>query len=258
MLPVFVTASVLHEGLQHEVVVDRELEVSVGDKVELRVPRQDTDAVYSLQDLPIDAVATPEPDGILVHWEPVDADVGTHRVRVEVRQGDEGYVKTVRFVVAEHGHQLFVPGAVTQLFVPNDLANLGAFSGGGLELVFFFYADQGNVWVPSHGRFYLNALVLGSTRAGMDPMFSGALGFDLSLERSPGRRYMLPYVGIQTGMAYQQQLGGFGWAMPLAGFYPWASRKLRVSIEGGYLLPTTAAQNNRGVVVTASIDVAPF
>jgi hypothetical protein len=258
MLPVFVTASILHEGVTHDVVVDQSLEVSVGDKIDLRVPRQDSAAVYSLEGLPIDAVAKADADGILVHWEPIDADVGTHRVRVDVHQGDEGYVKTVRFVVNEHGQQLFVPGAISTLYVPNDTGNLGAFIGGGIELVFFFYASQGNMWVPSHGRFYLTAVVLASTQPGIDPLFSGAVGFDLSLERTPNRRFLLPYVGIQSGVAFQQQVGTFGWAMPLAGVYPWASRSLRISVQGGYLLPTTAAQNIRGVVVTASLDVAPW
>lgn len=85
-----------------------------------------------------------------------------------------------------------------------------------------------------------------------------SLGFDLTLERSPGRRYLLPYVGVQMGIAYQQQSGSFGWAMPLIGIYPWASHAVRVSLQGGYLLPTTASQDLRGIVVQASVDLAPF
>ncbi len=59
-------------------------------------------------------------------------------------------------------------------------------------------------------------------------------------------------------MAYQKQAGPFGWAMPLAGVHPWASRAVRVALEGGYLLPTTAAQDLRGVVVMATLNLAPF
>jgi len=46
--------------------------------------------------------------------------------------------------------------------------------------------------------------------------------------------------------------------MPLVGIYPWASHAVRVALEGGYLLPTTAAQDVRGVVVLATVDLAPF
>jgi hypothetical protein len=60
------------------------------------------------------------------------------------------------------------------------------------------------------------------------------------------------------GIAYQQQSGSFGWAMPLIGIYPWASHAVRVSLQGGYLLPTTASQDLRGIVVQASVDLAPF
>ncbi len=258
MLPVLLIATVLHDGAVRDVVVEREIEVSVGDRVDLRVPRQEGGATYKLDGLPRDAVAKAEPDGIAVHWTPTDADVGTHEVRVDVTQGALGDRKSVRVIVNERGHQLFVPGAVTSLFVPNDLNGLGAFVGGGLELVIFSYAEQGSIWIPSHGRFYIDMQVLGSSHPGIDAMFSGAFGFDLSLERAPGRRYMLPYVGIQAGIAFQKQAGTFGWAMPLVGLYPWASHALRVSFQAGYLLPTTAAQDIRGVVVMASVDLAPW
>ena len=118
------------------------------------------------------------------------------------------------------------PGAIAALFVPNDPKTLGAFAGGGAELVLHSFADQGSLFVPSHGRFFLDAF---------------------ALARSP-----------VAGFADQTQLGAFGWAMPLVGVYPWASRAARLALEGGYLLPTTAAQNVRGVVVMASIDLAPF
>lgn len=258
MVPILVIATIVHDGVVRDVAVEREMEVSVGDRVEIHVPRQDLAATYRLDGLPMNAVATPEPGGIVVKWVPRDADVGSYDVVVNVssREGQEG--RGVHVVVDERGHQLFVPGAIASLFVPNDLQNLGAFVGGGLELVLYSFADQGSLFVPSHGRFYLDALALPSTHGAVDPLFSVSLGFDLTLERSPGRRYMLPFVGAQAGVAYQSQVGPFGWGMPLVGLYPWASHAVRVAVEGGYLLPTTAAQNVRGVVVMATLDLAPW
>lgn len=258
MLPVLVTASIVHDGTVRDVVVEREIEVSVGDRVELHVPRQEGGATYRLNGLPRSATAKAEADSIAVHWLPKDDDVGTVALSIVVQQGGEAEDRVVRIVVDERGHQIFVPGAVASLFVPNDLQNLGAFAGGGLELVFFSYAEQGSLWIPSHGRFYLDAVVLGSTHGGVDPMFSASLGFDLTLERSPGRRYLLPFAGVQTGIAYQKQAGSFGWAMPLVGLYPWASHTFRCAFQAGYMLPTTAAQDVRGFVVMTSLDVAPF
>jgi hypothetical protein len=258
MLPVLVIATILHDGVIRDLAVEREIEVSVGDRVEVRVPRQEGGATYKLAGLPMSAVARPGPAGIEVNWTPRNADVGTYELLVDVTQGGEREQRHVRVVVNEHGHQLFVPGAVASLFVPNDLENLGAFAGGGAELVVYEFAAQGSLFIPSHGRFYVDGLALASPHAGVDPMFSVSLGFDLTLERSPGRRYLLPFVGVQTGLAYQSQVGAFGWAMPLAGLYPWASHAVRVAVEAGYLLPTTAAQDVRGVVMMASVDFAPF
>ena len=258
MLPILITVSIIHDGMTRDLVVSNEVEVSVGDRVAIHVPRQEGGATYHLEGLPESASARAEADSIAVTWEPRDRDVGTHEVAVDVSQGDEDHRRSIRFIVNERGHQIFVPGVIAQTFVPNDLQNLGLFAGGGLEIVLFSYAEQGSIWVPSHGRFYLDAVALASTHDKIDPMFSLALGFDLTLERSPGRRYLLPYVGIQTGIAYQQQSSSFGWAMPLVGLYPWATHTVRVALQGGYLLPTTAAQDLRGVVVQLSLDLAPF
>jgi hypothetical protein len=258
VLPILITVSIVHDGMTRDFAVNDEIEVSVGDRVAMHIPRQDVTATYHLEGLPQDAIARAENDSIAVAWEPRDADVGTHHLAVDVRQGDEDEHRTIQIVVNERGHQIFVPGVIGSAFVPNNLQDLGLFAGGGVELVLFSYAEQGSVWIPSHGRFYLDALALASTHANTDPLFSLALGFDLTIERSPGRRYLLPYVGIQMGIAYQQQQGSFGWAMPLAGIYPWASHAVRVSLQGGYLLPTTASQDLRGFVVQVGVDLAPF
>lgn len=258
MVPVFLFATILHDGITRDVPVEREMEVSVGDRVALHVPRQDAAATYRLDGLPAAARAETQPGGIDVEWTPRDADGGSYDLIVDVKQSGEEDQKHVHVIVNERGHQMFVPGAIAALFVPNDLQDLGAFVGGGAELVVYSFADQGSLFVPSHGRFYVDAVVLGSPHADIDPMFSVSLGFDLTLERAPGRRYLLPFVGAQTGIAYQKQAGTFGWAMPLVGIYPWASHAVRVALEGGYLLPTTAAQDVRGVVVLATVDLAPF
>jgi hypothetical protein len=260
MIPILLVATIMHDSAVRDIIVDHDIEVSVGDRVEIRVPRQDAGSTYNLDGLPEDASAKADTDGIDVRWVPTERDVGTHRVRVDVREADGEITppKIVRVIVDERGHQLFVPGAVGALFVPNDVSRYGAFMGGGIEVVIYSFTNQGSMFVPSHGRFYLDALVLGTAATGIDPMFTGALGFDLTVEQSPGRRFLLPFVGAQVGMAFQKQTGTFGWAMPIVGFYPWASRVMRIAVQGGYLLPTTASQDIRGVVVTASLDLSAW
>jgi hypothetical protein len=260
MVPILLVATVVHDGAMRDVIVDHDLEVSVGDQVEIRVPRQDADSTYTIDGLPQDATARADAEGIAVRWVPTDRDVGSHKVRVDVRaaDGERTPPKTVRVVVDERGHLLFVPGVTMAFYAPNDFSRYGAFVGGGVDLAIYTFTAQGNMYVPSHGRFYIDALVLGSAVANIDPMFSGALGFDLTLEQNPRRRFLLPFVGSQVGIAFQKETGAFGWAMPLAGLYVWASRNFRFAMLGGYLLSTTDDQSVRGPLVSATVNLSAW
>lgn len=260
MVPILLVATVVHDGAMRDVIVDRDLEVSVGNQVEIRVPRQDADSTYTIDGLPQDATARADAEGIAVRWVPTDKDVGSHKVRVDVRaaDGERTPPKTVRVIVDERGHLLFVPGVTAAFYAPNDFSRYGAFVGGGVDLAIYTFTAQGNMYVPSHGRFYIDALVLGSANANIDPMFSGALGFDSTLEQNPHRRFLLPFVGSQVGIAFQKETGTFGWAMPLAGLYVWASRNLRFAVLGGYLLSTTDDQSVRGPLVSATVNLSAW
>jgi hypothetical protein len=260
MVPILLVATIVHDGTVRDVIVDREIEVSVGDQVEIRVPRQDADSTYNLDGLPENATAHAGPEGIDVRWVPTERDVGSHKLRVDVRaaDGERTPPKTVRVIVDERGHLLFVPGVTVAFYAPNDISRYGAFVGGGVDLAIYTFTAQGNMYVPSHGRFYIDALVLGSAVANIDPLFSAALGFDLTLEQSPHRRFLLPFVGAQVGIAFQKETGTFGWAMPLAGLYVWASRYLRFAVLGGYLLSTTDDQSVRGPLVSATVNLSSW
>ena len=139
-------------------------------------------------------------------------------------------------------------------FVPNNVPRLGVFSGGGAELVIYAYAQRNNPAWPSSGRFYLDLIAAGSTQPGVSAMFDAALGFDITVERSPRRRYLLPAVGIETGVTGQGQTGVYGWGMPIASLYLFWSAQTRVVLKGGYLLPTTADQDTRGFRFGVSFD----
>jgi hypothetical protein len=257
VIPSSVSATVVHDGGQRDVTVDKDIDVSVGDQVELHFRTMDTQhPTYVVSGLPASAQATSVEDGVDVLWTPGDGDAGLHDLAMRVTDGPTTAERKVRIVVEHVHHAFFAPGAITTIYVPNDTGNLGVFIGGGVEIVIYAFTQKGHPWFPSHGRFYFDLEFLGSTQTKVDGMINGMLGFDISLERNPQRRFLLPVVGAEVGVAFQKQTGDFGWGMPLAGLYLWSSPQLRIAMRGGYLLPTTSAQDTRGVRIGASADVA--
>ena len=256
-VPNTLSATVVHDGSQRDLAIDKDIDVDVGDHVTIHFRALEThQATYVVAGLPPSAQAMPADDGIDIFWTPIDEDAGMHEIVLHVTDGPNGAERKIRMSVEHTHHSIFMPGAIASTFVPNDATHLGAFVGGGVEIVLYAFLQRGHRWFPSHGRFYFDFEVLASTEARVDPLVSGALGFDLTLEQSPRRRFLLPFLGGEIGFAYQQKSGSFGWGMPLAGIYLYASPFTRVALRGGYLLPTTSDDNVRGVRVALSWDIA--
>ncbi len=256
-IPNSMSATVVHDGGQRDVTVDKDIDVSVGDQLELHFRTMDTHhPTYVVSGLPAAAQATSVEDGVDVLWTPGDGDAGAHDLAVHVTDGATTAERKVRVVVEHVHHAFFAPGAIASVYIPNDTGKLGVFMGPGLEIVLYAFTQKGHPWFPSHGRFYFDLEVLGSTQPGMDAMLNGLFGFDISLERTPQRRFLLPVLGAEIGAIFQKQTGTYGWGMPMAGVYFWSSPQIRVAVRGGYLLPTTSEQDTRGVRLGASVDLA--
>ena len=257
MLPLDVSAEVVHDGATQEVSIEHDVAVSVGDQFLVRFLQGKGGPTYVVDGLPRSASTTTKNDVVEVGWKPTEEDIGSHDVHIVVRDGALSEDHPLRVLVEQSGHTWLTPGAIASVFVPEDVGRLGWFAGGGAELVLYSFIDRGPgpFGLPSHGRFYLDLEALGSARPGVDPMVFCRLGFDVTFERDPRRRFLIPFAGAEIGFAAHKQLGGFGFGMPLAGVYAWASSTVRVALSGGYLLPTTAAQDTRGVRVAAALDI---
>lgn len=256
-IPNTVSATVVHDGAQRDVTVDKDIDVSVGDSLELHFRTMDLQhPTYVVSGLPPTAQATSVEDGVDVLWTPGDGEAGIHDMAMQVTDGRQQAERKVRVVVEHIHHAWMAPGVLTGIYIPNAPDKLGVFMGGGIEMVLYAFTQKGHPWFPSHGRFYFDLEVLGSTQPRVDGMLNGLFGFDISLERSPARRYLLPVLGAEVGIAFQKQTGTFGWGMPLAGLYLYSSPKIRFALRGGYLLPTTSDQDTRGVRISASLDMA--
>jgi hypothetical protein len=111
---------------------------------------------------------------------------------------------------------------------------------------------------PSHGRVYLSFDILTSTKVGdAAPPFKGpvhdaflpAIGFDLSLERNPARRWLIPFFGMEGGAFFQLNTGTIAFLEPLGGVHLFASQNVYLNLVGGYFLPLSSEvfDDSRGV-----------
>jgi hypothetical protein len=87
---------------------------------------------------------------------------------------------------------------------------------------------------PSHGRLTVRADLLDSTRGGVGLALIYSLGLDLSIERNPYRRWLIPFFGLDVGGISQRKLGHHFQTSPHLGVYLWATRNVFVTLSGAY------------------------
>lgn len=239
---------------------DGKLALVAGDRLELSfrlLGDEGSAATFVVSGLPLGARADSAPNGVDVVWSPGDADAGTHKIFLHAADGASTADRELDLFVDSSATSFMAPGARATVWVPNAIDALGAFVGGGAQITLVSWVQRGHRWWPSHGRVYALGDLIASPRASK-PAFDVGAGFDLSLERDPARRFLIPFVGAEAGVTFCEATGTFGWAEPRAGLYLWSSRSVRVEIDAGYLLPTTAAQDVRGGRFAMGIDVAPW
>lgn len=258
-LPNTVTALVERNGAEiASHAEDGRLDLQSGDRLDLSFRLLHAEhATFVVSGLPPGARAESAQDGVDVVWTPSDSDAGRHELHVHAVDGPSTADRAFDIYVDASGAAYMAPGARLVVWAPNASDALGAFVGAGAQVMLLGWAQQGHRWWPSHGRLYLHGDVLGSPRVSK-PAFDVGLGFDFSLERSPARRFLIPFVGAEAGVTFAEFSGTFGWAMPRAGIYVWNTRALRIEVDGGYMLPTTATQDVRGPRFAASVDLAPW
>ena len=197
---------------------------------------------YSLSGLPKDAKAEPMEGAIRVTWTPTDDDVGVHTVIATASDGKTSVTRSIRVIVEEEHESYFMPGVGATVWVPADTATYGVFTGFRIEVLGVRWVHQNEKRGPSHGRIWLAFDVLFSTHSAVDPAFMPLLGFDLSLEKNPGRRWLIPYFGMDGGAVFQKQTGTLGLMTAFLGLHLWSGRNVEIGLEGGCLLPFTSEQ----------------
>jgi len=169
-----------------------------------------------------------------VEWKPSEDQIGLHTMRVSASDGTASATRELEILIEDEWNSSFLPGLYYSLWSPSDRRTIGTFQGVGMEIVPYAWIHRNANRGPSHGRITVRADILDSSRTGMGLALIYAMGLDLSIERNPYRRWLIPYFGVDAGGLMQKQVGHHFQTSPHLGCYLWTSRNLFVSVSGSY------------------------
>lgn len=237
--------------------------VRAGESLELSVEASDPDydpITFTVSGLPAGARSRSGGKGLVViHWPTGKSDTGTYRITIVATDGKGGSAtKVINVVVEEKWESYFMPGLQYSTLAPVNRQMWGAFHGVSAEILFASWIHRNENRGPSHGRVYLDMDVLRSSKPNMPAAFDLSWGFDLSIERNPYRKFLIPFFGLKTGAFIHKDLyKGSVWHLtPQAGVYLFADKNLFVIGSVGYFLPVSAAQFDalRGLRATVGLN----
>jgi len=221
--------------------------LGVGQFGRVAFAADDTDGdalTYRLLNPPQGAIFDPVQG--LLQWRPDAKAVGQHRFRVSVSDGlaevtDEFEVE-VSPPIEDAWATFLQPGVGPVFYFPRN-ADVGSFAGGTYHVSLLSWIHRTSAPGPAYGRVYLGAEFLSNTENGVTPLFGYMFGFDLSFERNPSRRVLIPTYGVEAGGMVHQQLGKPFQITPFGGLVLFANRTVAVSARGGYrCVPTRFAE----------------
>jgi hypothetical protein len=181
-----------------------------------------------------------------VEWKTTEDDAVTTNVTFVASDGMASTSKAVQIRLEEKWKSFLLPGVYYGLYQPVDRATYGVLHGTTIELVVASWVHRNDNRGPSHGRVSLKVDLLSSTREGQPVAFMYAAGVDLSVERNPSRRFLIPFFGADLGGLTQRNMGHRFQVTPRAGVYLWTNRNLFVTLAGGYMLVPGEIETLRG------------
>lgn len=196
---------------------------------------------------------------VVIRWPTTRGEFGSYDITVTATDAKGATaVKTVRVMIEEKWESFFMPGLQYSMLAPADRAQWGTFHGVSAEILFASWIHRNENRGPSHGRVYLDMDILRSTKTDRGAAFDLSFGFDLSIERNPYRKFLLPYFGLKLGAFIQKDLdrGSVAHLTPLLGLYLYADKNLFITASAGYFLPISAARFDdlRGIRATVGAN----
>jgi hypothetical protein len=149
-----------------------------------------------------------------------------------------------------------VPSAQGLAYAPLG-RGLGAWYGGGVEVVLFTWSNNADTFGPSQGKLRLDVGGLWPARDGQAAMVTYRGGAVVSFERNAGRSWLIPYFAADAGGMHGRTTGGRAYADAALGLYLLYTRNVMVDAEGAFVFPLTGFDRFAGPkgALTASVSL---
>ena len=148
----------------------------------------------------------------------------------------------------------FLPGVEYHTYFPTAKDTFGYYSGISIEYCIYSWIYQNEEPGPSHGRIYAKVNVLNSSKKNVGGILSYTMGLDLSLERNPKRKFMIPCFGLEVGGLNQKDIGNMFQITPTFGVHLYSARNLFINLIGGYVYPVKHFEELRGYIAQVGFN----
>ncbi|MHC1706598.1 MAG: hypothetical protein AB9842_03635 [Bacteroidales bacterium] len=150
----------------------------------------------------------------------------------------------------------FMPGLSFNMYQPKDKDSAGVFTGFAVEYLLYAKIYQNNKPGPSHVRWYARFNMLNSDKDDISDLFSYSLGLSLSIEKNPGRVFLVPYFGLEFGGLSQRKWGTTAQFTPTVGIHLISQKNLFINFQGGYIYPVSNFDLLKGWIFQSGINFA--
>ena len=187
-------------------------------------------------------------------WLSQEKPLGKYPIRIEVRykgKADELYIEIIINDDTETG---FLPAIGASVYSPKTDSEVGTFTGISVQYALFSWIHRNDNSGPCLGQWYLSFDLLESCSDDIEGCFIYGTGVDLSFERNPKRKWLLPYFGAFFGWMNQSDIGYNITFAPRVGIWLYADEYLFVNAGASYLLPTKTFEEYQGLKATLSVN----
>jgi len=215
----------------------------------------DDELSYHLANLP--AGASFDPVRGVLQWRPARGAVGKHRFRVSVSDGmaqTEAEFEVEVSPASEDAWATFLqPGVGASGYFPRD-PDAGSFYGGSFRVSLLSWIHRSETPGPGYGRIYFGGELLASSESELSALFSYGVGFEVSIERNPTRRVLIPMYGLELGGLVHDELGSPFQLTPFAGLELFGDADISLSARGGYRVVPARFERLSGAHIGLSLD----